>query len=87
MKLIYSRVDFEILRYLEQDRPVLNRDLVKIGISLATEAYVYQRLRGMEGRGLITRTSGPGRSRMVSITEAGRQALALMTADARGAIT
>lgn len=78
--MIYSRIDFEILNTVK-DHPTLNRDLVKIGITMATEGYVYQRLRQMEMKGLITRE---GRDRLVTITPAGMNALALMTADAEG---
>lgn len=74
MRLIYSRIDFEILNKVK-DHPALNRDLVKLGITMSTEGYVYQRLRNLSAKGYITRT---GRDRLVTITPAGLNALSLM---------
>ena len=74
-KLIYSRIDFEILNKVK-DHPALNRDLVKLGITMSTEGYVYQRLRNLSAKGYITRT---GRDRLVTITGAGLDALAMMS--------
>ena len=80
MRLIYSRIDFEILNKV-RDHPALNRDLVKLGITMSTEGYVFQRLRNLSAKGYITRT---GRDRLVTITPAGLNALALMAAEAEG---
>lgn len=79
-KLIYSRIDFEILNKVKE-HPALNRDLVKLGLTMSTEGYIYQRLRHLAAKGYITRT---GRDRLVTITPAGLNALALMTAEAEG---
>lgn len=80
MKLVISRIDFEILRAVKET-PTENNILVKSLISLAGEGYIFTRLRGLEARGYITRTRGPGRSRIVSITPAGLNALQVMTAE------
>ncbi len=80
MRIIFSNVDFALLNHITE-RPALNRELVRIGLTLSTEGYVYQRLRQMEMKGYITRT---GRDRLVTITPSGLNALALMTAEAEG---
>jgi len=79
MRLI-SDVDFKALDTVK-DRSISNRDLVRLLTVTACEGYILTRLRQLETRGFITRE---GRPRIVSITPAGKNALALMTAEAEG---
>ncbi len=74
MRIIYSDVDLKILEAVSQG-PAPNRSLLKVGLAISTEPYVYQRLRQLEARGYITRT---GKDRMVTITPEGREALTHM---------
>lgn len=82
MKLIFSEVEYEILARTVKG-PIEQAALVDALIPMTGPNYCYLRIRALAARGHITKEIS-GKKTLLTITPAGRKALAMMDSDEAG---